>query len=115
MQASLFNGREDTSGLTDGIRASFTPRNFLGVSDSKELNLVSVDYEAVTVDGDFTFVASMDGIVLKEVTSIVKTEERIVHGNDFGIWVIHSGTANETADTAKSIDTKLHRHDSVCF
>ena len=52
----------------------------------------------------------MDGVVLEEVSGIVKTEEGVVDGDDSGVIVKNSGTADEASDAAESVDSELNWH-----
>mmetsp|Transcript_62525 Transcript_62525/g.152226 ORF Transcript_62525/g.152226 Transcript_62525/m.152226 type:complete len:294 (+) Transcript_62525:420-1301(+) len=107
----LFDGGEDTSRFTDDGGTDLTPLDLFGVTFGEELDLRTVDDEAVTLEGDLAGVLAMDGIVLELVRSVLRGKERVVDSDDGRVGVLKCRTADETADTSESVDTKLSRHD----
>ena len=53
----------------------------------------------------------MDRVVLELVGGVVNVKEGVIDSDDGSVWVVKSGTADKTADTSKSVDSKAERHD----
>jgi hypothetical protein len=113
VEASFFSGCEDTRRFTDGFGTDRSPWDFFRVTDSEKLDPGSVNDKAVSIDRDVALEPSVDRVVFEEVSSVVKAEEGVIDGDDSGVIVENSGTADETSDTAESIDSELNWHDEI--
>ena len=80
------------------------------IAFGEELDLQFANDKASVFSLDGLVEGSVDRIVLKLVDGVVERQEGIVDGNDCGVRVVQSGTEDETADTAKSIDSKSDGH-----
>ena len=98
---------ENTGGLADNFGTFGSPSAFFGVTAGKELDPDITNDEAVTIGFDFTFVHSVDGIILELVGGVLNSQKGVIDCNDSSIGVLQCGTANQTTDTAESVDTKL--------
>jgi hypothetical protein len=93
---SLFNSGEDSSRLADYIGSYRSPGNVFGVSLGKELDLLSIDNEAVSVNGDFSGKSSVNRVVLELISSVLNGQEGIVNGNNVSASALNSSAGDET-------------------
>ena len=104
----LFNGGEDSSRLANYIGFYRSPSNILRVAFGKELDLASVDDEAVSINGNFSSKSSVDRIMLELVSSVFNREEGIVDGDDGGASALN-GSAGDQANESSRVQCETHK------
>ena len=106
----LFHGGELTTGFNDVFCTQFAPGDFLGFVAVVDQSLLTVDDDAVVGDLNVALEAAVNGVVLQQVFDIVGSQTGTVHCNELYIITVDCQTENQTADTAKSIDTDFDCH-----
>ena len=83
----LLDGGEDAGGLADVVGADLTPADLGGVHLGEELDALSVDDEAVSVDLDGGIELAVNGVVLELVGGVLcwggKVEEEGLRSASF--------------------------------
>merc|ERR1712087_661622 len=98
-----FLGEEDTGGLADVVGSEGSPADFLRITASGSLDLVSVEDEEVSVNFDGSLGLSVDGIVLVLVGHVVGGGGTSVDGLELAGFVFHHDTGDKTSDTSESV------------
>jgi len=109
VKVTLLLGKENTSGLTDVVRAGFTPWDVDWVSLAEDSYELSIDNEALVllINLDSSWESSVDTVVLEE---ILKIAELLVWGIDSFdnslIFLSHeSRSEDESSNSTESVDT----------
>ena len=63
------------------------------------------------MDTDIGWESSVDGVMLELVGGIFKGEEGVVNRHDGCIRIVESGSHDQAADAAETIDAKSYGHD----
>ena len=106
---SLFLGEEETGGFNYVFSANFVPLEFGRILNSGNANATAVNDELALfhVSGNFVIELAVHGVELEHVSKIVNRAE-VVDAYNFDVVAVFNGsTENETADTAKTINTNF--------
>mmetsp|Transcript_10627 Transcript_10627/g.17906 ORF Transcript_10627/g.17906 Transcript_10627/m.17906 type:complete len:211 (-) Transcript_10627:4-636(-) len=109
----LLLGEEDPGGLAHVVGSKGTPADFLGVTATGGLDLVSVKDKEVSIDLDSGLGDSVDGIVLVLVGHVVGGGGSGVDSVDSASLVFGHDTSYETSNTSETVDThagSFHLH-----
>jgi len=111
VSGSLVNGGEDAGGFDDVFGASGSPLNLGRVSVVEDGDGLSVDYELAILSGNFALEDTVGGVVLEHVDHVVKVDEGIVDGDDVDVISCDRRSADESSNSAKSVDTNVDHFD----
>lgn len=113
----LISGGENTSTFTHIVSTNRSPGDLGRIPLGKEfdgrlcLSIINDERVRGSISGDSSRVLSMDGIVLEHIGGVIQVKEGVVDGDGHNIArVLHGGTADETTDTAESVDSDLDSH-----
>mmetsp|Transcript_26978 Transcript_26978/g.47623 ORF Transcript_26978/g.47623 Transcript_26978/m.47623 type:complete len:221 (-) Transcript_26978:37-699(-) len=111
----LLLGEEDTSGFTDVVSSKGTPADFLRVTASASLDLLSVQDQEVSINVNSLLGLSMDGIILVLVGHVVRGGRTSIDAFQVTRLIFHHDTGHKTSNATKSIDTHsgAHGHGSI--
>mmetsp|Transcript_17332 Transcript_17332/g.25838 ORF Transcript_17332/g.25838 Transcript_17332/m.25838 type:complete len:267 (+) Transcript_17332:529-1329(+) len=111
MRGGLLNCGKDTSRLANVVGTSGTPANLSRITLSEKLDSgLSVNHKAVSINLNSARIHTMHGIMLELVCCVIDIQERVVHGNNCGIWIVEGSPHNKTSDTPKSVDANACNH-----
>ena len=100
-----FLGEEDTGGFADVVSSKGSPANFLRITASGSLDLVSVEDKEVSINFDGSLGLSVDGIVLVLVGHVVGGGRSGVDSLELASFVFLHDTGDETSNTSESVDS----------
>ena len=105
-----FLGKENSGGLADVVGPEGTPTDFLGVTASGSLDLLSVKDKEVSVNLNSLLGLSVDGIVLVLVGHVVGGGRSGVDSLEVAGLVLHHDTGHKTSDTSESVNSHTGSH-----
>ena len=107
MQRGSLSGKELSSGFTDSGDTMLSPRNLGGIGFRVESDLLTVDEHSVFPKFHMMWESEMCGVIGEEILEVFGIHEGIVdHCHIDPSWDLEGGSEDESADTAKSIDSK---------
>lgn len=108
-------GEENTSGLAKVVNTGLGPLDLGWVSISEDLDLLSVDNEALITDLDGSWESSVDRVELKKIFKVLETLSWSVDGNDAGLVLLshESRSEHQSTDSTETVDTHLGDHGLV--
>jgi len=107
VSGSLVDGGEDAGRFDDVFGSSRSPLNLGGVSVVEDGDGLSVDNEFAVLSRDFSLEDAVGGVVFEHVDHVVEIDEGIVNGNDVDVISGDGGSADESTNSAKSVDTNI--------
>ena len=100
-----FLGEEDSGGLANVVSTEGTPTDFLRITASGGLDLLSVKDKEVSVNFDGLLGLSVDGIVLVLVRHVFGGGRSGVDGLELASIIFHHDTGDKTSDTSESVNS----------
>ena len=112
IQVSLggFLGEELAGALEDVINAQVAPAELAGIAVVEELDGLAVHDEVAVDNFDSAVEAAVDGVVLGGIGQLLGLLVRGVDGDYLDVVADDAGAEDQTADTAKAIDTNTDAH-----
>lgn len=109
VERCAFLGGKHAGSLGNVFSAGFLPRNFFGILAGINLDRLAVNDQGLVlvVDGNLALVLAMHRVITEHINHVIQVDERVVDGNHIHLFVFHSGTENQTANTAESVDTNF--------
>ena len=101
---------EDTGGFQNHIYTQLTPRQIFGVALAGDADLVTVDDQVITIDGNFPVKATIVAVVLKEM-SVGFGRNQVIDSYYFDVFVVvEHGFESLSTDTAEAVDCYFSTH-----
>ena len=114
MQLRFVLGKEKTGGFDHVISANFAPLQLCGIFFSGNADFFAVDDQVSVFHFDATGEFAMNRVIAELIRDVINFHQ-IVDGDNFDVFPFHCGAENQTADTAKTIDTNFDSHLLLSF
>ena len=109
MPLSLFLGKEQTGRFNDVFGADFVPLQVGRVLFSGNADSLAVDNQFAVLDFNGTLELAVHSVITQHISHIFNINQ-VVDADDFDVISFLSGTENQAADTAKSVNTDANCH-----
>ena len=110
MGGSLLLGGEQARGFHHVLGADLTPGDLSRVHLGKHLDGLAVHGDAVFGIADLALELAMHGVIAQHIGHVVGGHAGVIDANELDVLTRHTGTENQPADAAKTVDANLDAH-----